>query len=246
MQLWLCPLIAFLLGSIPFGLLIARMKGIDIRKHGSGNIGATNVLRVMGKKHGIPCLLLDMLKGLVPTVLAITLIRFDGQPTGMAFDALLPHARVFPADQQFTAQLIVVLCGLLAILGHNYSPWVGFKGGKGIATSAGVVIALMPAAIVILLAVWLLLFATTRYVSVASIGAAAVLPVITHLGARFHHIHNDRSLPTLWEAGTWNKPLFAFSVAIAVLAVWKHRSNIQRLRAGTEHRFTRKPKPGNV
>lgn len=240
MQLWLCPLLAFLLGSIPFGLLIARARGIDIRAHGSGNIGATNVLRVMGKKYGIPCLLLDMLKGLLPTLLAITLIRFDGQPAGFVIGALLPSAHVFAADQQFTAQLLVVTCGLLAILGHNYSPWVGFKGGKGIATSAGVVIALMPAAIVILLAVWVLLFLSTRYVSVASIGAAAVLPVLTHLGARFHHVNNDKSLPTLWEAGTWNKPLFTFSVVIAVLAIWKHRSNIQRLRAGTENRFERK------
>jgi glycerol-3-phosphate acyltransferase PlsY len=242
MQLWLCPLLAFLLGSIPFGLLIAKAKGVNIREHGSGNIGATNVLRVIGKKYGITCLILDMLKGLVPTVLAITLIRFQGQPAGMAIEPLLPHAYVFPADRQFTAQLLVVVCGLLAILGHNYSPWVGFKGGKGIATSAGVVIALMPAAIVLLLAVWGLLFLTTRYVSVASIGAAAVLPILTHLGARFHHIQNDKSLPTLWEAGTWNKPLFTFSVVIAALAIWKHRSNIRRLREGTEHRFTRKSK----
>ena len=109
MQLWLCPLIAFLLGSIPFGLLIAKSKGVDIRQHGSGNIGATNVLRVMGKKYGITCLLLDMLKGLVPTVLAITLIRFTGQPTGMSIAPLLPYAQVFPAEQQFTAQLLVVL-----------------------------------------------------------------------------------------------------------------------------------------
>lgn len=231
MQLWLCPLLAFLLGSIPFGLLIAKAKGVNIREHGSGNIGATNVLRVMGKTFGIPCLILDMLKGLIPTVLAITLIRFEGQPNGMAVASLLPHAHVFPADQQFTAQALVVFCGLLAILGHNYSPWVGFKGGKGIATSAGVVIALMPAAIVILLAVWLLLFATTRYVSIASIGAAAVLPLLTLWGSWFHGRIQD---------GTWNKPLFVFSVAIAVLAIWKHRSNIQRLREGTEHRFERK------
>jgi len=233
MQLWLCPLIAFLLGSIPFGLLIAKSKGVDIRQHGSGNIGATNVLRVMGKEYGITCLLLDMLKGLVPTVLAITLIRFTGQPTGMSIAALRPHAQVFPADQQFTAQLLVVLSGLFAILGHNYSPWVGFKGGKGIATSAGVVIALMPAGIVLLIIVWALLFLTTRYVSVASIGAAVALPIITIAGSAFHGRLDD---------GTWNKPLFAFSVVIAVLAIWKHRSNIQRLRAGTENRFVPKSK----
>jgi len=240
MQLWLCPLLAFLCGSIPFGWLFGKCKGIDIRQHGSGNIGATNVWRVLGKSCGIPCFLLDVLKGVIPTVLAISLIRFEGQPLGLSIPQLLPHAYQFPAAQQFTAQMLVVLTGLLSILGHNYSPWVGFKGGKGIATSAGVVIALMPAAIVILVIIWALLFFTTRYVSVASIGAAIALPLMTHLGARFHHLNNDPAQPTLWEAGTWNKPLFAFSVVIALLAVWKHRSNIQRLRNGTENRFSKK------
>ena len=113
--------------------------------------------------------------------------------------------------------------------------------GKGIATSAGVLLGLYPFFGVLLLAlVWLVLFLSTRYVSIASIGAAAALPVVTHLGARFHHLNNNPSLPTLWQAGTWNKPLFAFTVAISALAIWKHRANIQRLRAGTEHRFVRK------
>ncbi|MEI6175386.1 MAG: glycerol-3-phosphate 1-O-acyltransferase PlsY [Verrucomicrobiota bacterium] len=238
MQLWLCPLLAFLLGSIPFGLLIAKARGIDIRQHGSGNIGATNVLRVMGKKYGIPCLLLDILKGFVPTLLAISLIRFAGQPSGIAIQYLLPFAKT--DNPQFLAQSIQVITGLCAILGHNYSPWVGFKGGKGIATTAGVVTALMPAAILILVLIWLILFKITRYVSVASIVAVALVPIITHLGARFHHVHNDKSLPTLWESGTWNKPLFAFSVLVALLGIWKHRSNIQRLIAGTENRFEKK------
>ena len=233
MQLWLCPLLAFLLGSIPFGLLMAKSRGIDIRKHGSGNIGATNVLRVMGKKFGIPCLVLDILKGFVPTLLAVTLIRFAGQPDGIGIRALMKLAHEFPADQQFTAQLLQVITGLCAILGHNYSPWVGFKGGKGIATSAGVVIALMPAAIVILVLIWLVLFLTTRYVSVASIAAVAVLPIITLWGSWHHGRIQD---------GTWNKPLFAFSVMVAVLGIWKHRSNIRRLMNGTENRFERKKK----
>jgi len=228
MQLWLCPLLAFLLGSIPFGLLIARARGIDIRAQGSGNIGATNVLRVMGKKFGIPCLLLDILKGFIPTVLAITLIHFEGSNNPLSIAGLESHARVFP---MLTAQIFHVITGLCAILGHNYSPWVGFKGGKGIATSAGVLIALMPAAIIILLVVWLLVFLISRYVSLASIVAAAVLPLVTLWGSWFHgKIQN----------GTWNKPLFAFTVIIAVLAIWKHRSNIHRLREGTENRFERK------
>ena len=242
MQLWLCPLLAFLLGSIPFGLFIARMKGIDIRQHGSGNIGATNVLRVVGKKHGIICLILDALKGFIPTLLAITLIRFESQRTGFAFQGLLEHGYVFADADQWKAQTLQVLTGFLSIMGHNYSPWVGFKGGKGIATSAGVLIALAPAAVVLLILIWLGLFLVTRYVSVASIGAAAALPLIIHWGARFHHINNDKNLPTLWEAGNWNKPLFVFSVIIAALAIWKHRANIRRLKDGTESRFEQKKK----
>jgi glycerol-3-phosphate acyltransferase PlsY len=238
MQLWLCPLLAFLLGSIPFGLFIARAQGIDIRQHGSGNIGATNVLRVVGKKHGIICLVLDALKGLIPTLLAIILIRHEGQRNGTWIPALLDHAYVFDIAGQWKAQSFQVLTGLLSILGHNYSPWVGFKGGKGIATSAGVLLALFPFfGVLLLLVIWFAIFRTTRYVSVASIGAAAALPVLTHLGTRFHHVNNDKSLPTLWEAGTWNKPLFVFSVIIAALAIWKHRTNIKRLMNGTESRF---------
>ncbi len=234
MQLWLCPLIAFLLGSIPFGLIIAKAKGVNIREHGSGNIGATNVLRVLGKKYGISCLLLDSLKGFVPTVIAISLIQFDGMANPMAITALASLAQEFPMAN---AQIFQVIAGLCAILGHNYSPWVGFKGGKGIATSAGVLIAMMPAAIIILIVIWGLTFLTTRYVSLASIIAAASLPLITLSGSWFHGKIQD---------GTWNQALFTFSVIIATLAIWKHRSNIARLRDGTEHRFTRKPKTGHV
>lgn len=245
MQLWLCPLIAFLMGSIPFGLVIARTQGIDIRQHGSGNIGATNVLRVMGKKYGIPCLILDALKGFIPVVIALTLIRIGGKDTSLAISFLKPWALELPAADRFQGQLVHVITGLLAILGHNYSPWVGFKGGKGIATSAGVLLGLFPFfGVMLLLIIWAVLFLTTRYVSVASMGAAAALPVITHLGARFHHVDNNKALPTLWEAGTWNKPLFALTLAIAVMAIWKHRANIQRLRDGTENRFVPKSKRG--
>jgi glycerol-3-phosphate acyltransferase PlsY len=243
MQLWLCPLIAFLLGSIPFGLFIARMKGIDIRQHGSGNIGATNVLRVIGKKHGITCLLLDALKGFIPVVIALNLVQIEGRRVGIPIPGLDAFALHLPAAEQLTAQLVHVLTGLFAILGHNYSPWVGFKGGKGIATSAGVLLGLFPFfGVMLLIVVWVIVFFTTRYVSVASIAAAAALPILTHLGSRFHHVNNDKSLPTLWEAGTWNKPLFVFSVVIAALAIWKHRGNIQRLMNGTENRFQPKKK----
>jgi len=241
MQLWLCPLFAFLLGSIPFGLIIAKAHGINIREHGSGNIGATNVLRVVGKKHGVSCLFLDALKGFIPVMIAVNLIQIEGKNVGLFhIDALDAYAVILPAAEQFKGQMLHVITALAAILGHNYSPWVGFRGGKGIATSAGVLLGLMPAGVALLILVWLVTFLITRYVSLASIIAAAALPLITHTGARFHHLHNDKSLPTLWVAGTWNKPMLYFSIIIAVLAIWKHRTNINRLLNGTEHRFTRK------
>lgn len=228
MQLWLCPLLAFLLGSIPFGLLFAKSKGIDIRAHGSGNIGATNVLRVMGKKYGIPCLILDILKGFIPVAIAVNLIQITGRPVQVPLG--LPEAWVMElsAADALKAQIFHILTALAAVLGHNYSPWAGFKGGKGISTSAGVLLGLMPFAVLLLLVVWLLLFFATRHVSVASMGAACTLPLLTLWGSWHHGRIQD---------GTWNKPLFFFSIIIAVLAVWKHRANIRRLREGTEHRF---------
>lgn len=238
MQLWLCPLVAFLSGSIPFGLIIASARGINIREHGSGNIGATNVLRVVGKKYGITCLLLDALKGFIPVVVAVNLIQITGKTVGpFHLGGLDAFALLLPATEQFKGQFVHVITALAAVLGHNYSPWVGFKGGKGIATSAGVLLALMPAGIGLLIIVWLLVFGISRYVSLASIIAAATLPLVTIYGSWFHGRIAD---------GTWNKPLFFFSLTIAVLAVCKHRSNIRRLLAGTEHRFTRKPKSADA
>jgi len=242
MQLWFCPLLGFLLGSIPFGLLIAKAKGIDIRAHGSGNIGATNVLRVVGKKYGILCFLLDVFKGFVPVAIATNLIQLTGHVPTVPLPFLDHFARHYGPDQQLLAQTMHVVTALAAILGHNYSPWAGFKGGKGIATSAGVLFGLMPLAIILLLLLWALVFRLTRYVSLASICAAAMFPVLCHIGARFHHVNNDKSLPTLWEAGTWNKPLFVFSLVISTMAILKHRANIKRLIQGTESRFTPKPK----
>ncbi len=237
MQLWLCPLVAFLFGSVPFGLIIAKAKGINIREHGSGNIGATNVLRVVGKKFGITCLFLDALKGFIPVVIAINLIQIDGRVIQVPLGFLDPWALVLPATEALKGQTVQILTALAAVLGHNYSPWVGFKGGKGIATSAGVLLALMPFAVGLLVLVFLAVFLTTRYVSLASIVAAAALPLLTLWGSWHHGRIQD---------GTWNKPLFAFSLTIAILAIWKHKSNIERLRNGTEHRFTRKPKSADV
>ena len=194
---------AFVLGSIPTGYLVARAKGVDIRQHGSGNIGATNVFRTLGKPLGILVFFLDALKGFAAVWLA----------------------RHFGGESDWTG----IIAGVAAIAGHNYTPWLGFKGGKGIATSAGVLLALMPLAVLAIAAVWAALFFATRYVSLASIGAAAALPV---------------AVAALWFTGRdGNAPLLGFSVLIAALAIWRHRSNIQRLLAGTEHRFSRKLSP---
>jgi len=228
MQFWLCPLIAFLVGSVPFGLLIARSRGIDIRAHGSGNIGATNVMRVCGKGPGITCLALDLLKGFLPVVLAVNLLPIEGRTIQVPVGFLAAWAHVVPEGKALAAQLAHIATALAAVLGHNHSPWVGFKGGKGVATSAGVLLALMPVGVLLLGLVWAVVFLSTRYVSIASMAAAVALPVLTLYGSWTHGRIQD---------GTWNKPLFVLAVLIAVMVVWKHRSNIQRLRAGTESRF---------
>ena len=198
------------MGSIPFGFLIGKIKGIDIRQHGSGNIGATNVFRTLGKQSGISCLLLDFTKGLVPVLIARNMVE------------------PMMAEQQFTAQSIEVLTALASIMGHNYSPWIGFKGGKGIATTAGAITALMPFGLVLLILVWAIFTFATKYVSVGSIAAAASLPILVIAGSAYHGKLAN---------GTWNKPLFIFSLIAAILAIWKHRANIARLKAGIENRM---------
>ena len=193
-------LLAFLLGSIPTGYLVARAKGIDIRQHGSGNIGATNVFRTLGKPLGVFVFVIDALKGFAAVWITL---HFGG-------------SSAWPG----------ILAAVAVIAGHNYTPWLGFKGGKGIATSAGVLIALMPWAVLIIAAVWFIVFPISRYVSLASICAAAALPL---------------AVGALWFAGAGgNAPLLGFSVVISALAIWRHRSNIGRLRNGTEPRFERK------
>jgi glycerol-3-phosphate acyltransferase PlsY len=201
-------LLAYLLGSIPTGYLVARARGIDIRTVGSGNIGATNVFRILGKPAGIFVLLVDALKGYLGCGWAPVLVHWLFFQQTMVAPELEYH------------RIVGAVC---SILGHNYTCWLRFKGGKGIATSAGAILALLPAALGIALGVWIFLFATTRYVSVASIGAAFVLP----FGA--------------WIAGRSRTMIFV-AAAIGALAIYKHRSNIQRLLAGTENRVGSKKK----
>src|SRR3989442_325060 len=156
----LTAVVAYLLGSIPTGYLVAQARGIDIRTVGSGNIGATNVFRSLGTPAGVVVLLADALKGWLAVVVVARLVY---SAFGWAFD---------PQGQEWLA----ICAGLAAILGHNYTCWLHFKGGKGIATTAGVVLALVPWGLLIILGIWIGAFAVTRYVSLASICAALALP----------------------------------------------------------------------
>jgi glycerol-3-phosphate acyltransferase PlsY len=196
--------LSYLIGSIPWGYLFARAKGVDIRQHGSGNIGAANVHRVMGKKWGYVVFLCDLLKGLLSVKL------------GALIDA---HFQLSPV-------LGGVIAGIACVLGHDYSIWLRFKGGKGIATLAGAVLALFPLALVLFGVVWIVVFFIGRYTSLASICAAATLPVAVIL------LVANTEPDFLWLVG--------FSISMAALAIWRHRGNIVRLANGTENRFGKK------
>lgn len=197
-------LLAYLLGSVPTGFLAARAKGVDIRQVGSGNIGATNAFRVLGKGWGVAVLLLDFAKGLLACLMVPPVV---GVLLSNSFDQGVPVS-------------VALLAAVLAVLGHNFPIWLRFKGGKGIATSAGVLTALVPVAVLVGLGVWILLFAVTRYSSVGSIGAALALPVATWV-----------------TAGGDRVPLTLMTSVLAAMAILKHRTNIQRLLSGTEQRL---------
>ncbi|HVM46992.1 MAG TPA: glycerol-3-phosphate 1-O-acyltransferase PlsY, partial [Candidatus Acidoferrum sp.] len=159
-----CPalmlLTAYLLGSIPTGFVVARAKGVDIRTVGSGNIGATNVFRILGKTAGALVLLADAAKGWLAVFVADRFFAGWGSPGAG------------PARLEWFS----IGAGIAAILGHNYTCWLRFKGGKGVATSAGVLVALVPLALLVGLGIWIVIFAATRYVSLASISASLALP----------------------------------------------------------------------
>jgi len=204
--------VSYLLGSIPTGYLVARARGVDIRTVGSGNIGATNVFRHLGKPAGIFVLLIDALKGWAAAYAVAMLV----------LQWLFPNASPTMRDS------VRVIAGVAAVLGHNFTCWLHFKGGKGIATSAGVLIALVWPSLLIILSVWVVLFVLTRYVSLASICASATLP----FAAWFTH-----ETPAM----------VGVTAGMAALAIYKHRSNIQRLLNGTESRISfKKSKPADA
>jgi glycerol-3-phosphate acyltransferase PlsY len=198
---------SYLLGSIPFGYLAGRIAGIDIRRCGSGNVGATNVIRTLGKGYGYPVFALDFLKGF-----------------GAVKMSILIAARV--QSEWNSPEMFGIVAAISSVLGHSFPVWLRFKGGKGVATSAGALLGLAPIAALVGVAIWILTFWLTRYVSVASIAAAAALPFII--------------LITTWLGRTTGRLLFYSSLCLAAVVIWRHRSNLSRLIRGTEPRFTRK------
>lgn len=191
---------AYLLGSIPTGFLVAKARGIDIRAVGSGNIGAANTFRAIGRFAGIFVLLMDALKGFAAVELSYLILRLFG----ITDPGVTIHYRV--------------VAGIFAVLGHNYTCWLGFKGGKGIATTAGVYLALVPWSVCFAFIAFLVGMFITRFTSVGSLLAAIVLVLVVCL------TQHDLTL-------------IIVTIALGVLAILKHRTNIQRLIAGTENRI---------
>lgn len=192
--LWLAA--SYLIGAIPTSYLVGKwFRGMDLREHGSRNLGATNLYRTLGWKYAVPVGVFDVLKGAVPV---------------LAFGPRAPELPYFP-----------IWCGIIAVSGHVFSVFVGFRGGKGVATAAGMVIGLAPLAFPVVLAVWALVVWLTGYVSLGSIIAAVSLPPADWL------LHPAR------RSGV----TLAFDIGLAAFIIWKHRQNIQRLLAGTENRF---------
>lgn len=195
----LSTLTAYLLGSIPTGYIFAKvLKGIDIRQHGSGNVGATNVFRVVGRVPGVVVLLLDGLKGFSAVALA----------AGFFYNPKVP----------INIEYFCILAALAAVAGHNWTIFLDFKGGKGVATSTGALVALMHQVAAACLVVWVLVFLVTRIVSVASLAASLALPIF---------------------AWVFNQPveLKALSVILCILSIYKHKPNINRLLKGEEKRL---------
>src|SRR6266481_6243646 len=197
---------SYLLGSVPFGYLAGQFAGVDIRKFGSGNVGATNVVRLLGKRYGYPVFALDFLKGF--GAVKISMLTATGQP-----------------PEWNSPEIFGIAAAISCVIGHSYPAWLKFKGGKGVATSAGALFALTPIGGTIGVAIWILMFCVTRYVSVASVTAAVVLPLVI--------------LVISWRNEN-AKAIFYFSVCVAAIVIWRHRSNLSRLMHGTEPRFNRK------
>lgn len=201
---------SYLAGAIPTSILVGKMvRGMDfdIRKEGSGNAGGTNVFRVLGWKPGIFVMLMDAFKGFAAT-------------------KWLAHWQPF-GPSHIDATVLPIICGIAAVIGHIWTVFAGFRGGKGVGAATGMIVALYPIAAVVCFVIFVGVVSLTRYVSVGSIAAAACLPIVLFLGERFFR----SEVPD---------PMFQFSIALTVLIIYTHRQNIRRLLAGTENRFGQK------
>lgn len=205
---------AYLVGSFPTGYLAGCCCGIDLRLHGSGNIGATNVMRVLNKKWGYGVFVIDFLKGWLPVLLATEWSNTNH---------IAPHSA--PG----------AIAALAALLGHSFPIWLHFKGGKGISTSAGIIVGMFPGSFIFCVGSWILVFLTTRYVSIASIVASIMLPVTVILLYYWSHLYTHWPR---WLSLDWLSVIV--SLLMAGLVLWRHRGNIKRLMAGSEPRFERK------
>ncbi len=220
---WLALAIAaFLCGSIPFGILVARLKGVDLRKVGSGNMGATNVGRALGRKWGILVYVLDAAKGAAPVLWA-------GHQAGAL--GLQPESI---AAGDLWRWMGIAVC---AVLGHMFSPWVGFRGGKGVATGSGALLAVYPVLtgpVLVAIGLWGCVLASTRIMSIASMVAAVSIPLTV---AAFALLRTGDGTPDGNMPLQHAMPAVIVTAAVALLVVWAHRANIARLRAGTESRL---------
>lgn len=211
---------AYLIGSFPTGYLAGKCCHIDIQSHGSGNIGATNVLRVLNKKWGYTVFAVDFFKGAIAVAAATTLEK---------------KLHLTPQSS------LGALAALSVLLGHSFPLWLGFRGGKGIATSGGIIMVLFPLAFLTSLLCWILIFYWTRYVSLASIAASLMVPLSTL--ALYCLCLYYPQLPSLFQE---NGILVITSFLMALLTVARHLKNIERLLAGTEARFERKKKTNTI
>ena len=230
MTMWLVVALiviaSYLLGSIPSGLLISKSQGFDIREHGSKNIGATNVWRTMGKKWGLIAFFCDTFKGWLAVMIGFWIASKIG------YDVPAPRGRT--VAHHLTSDYAGITAALGCILGHNFPVWLRFKGGKGVATSLGVIIGMMPLVSIIIFAVWGIVLKLSRYVSLASIVAALSLPIAVIVLMFFG--------PASGWAAVHGWGNFYFGCVAAILVVKRHAPNIKRLLNGTEPRFG-DPKP---
>jgi glycerol-3-phosphate acyltransferase PlsY len=207
-------ILSYLIGSIPTSIIVARrVKGIDIRQHGSGNAGGTNVFRVLGWRAGVFVILMDMAKGLLATVVVAKIMY-----------GALPFPNRTPFDD-FT--VVQIIAGCAAILGHVWTVFAGFRGGKGIATAGGMLLGVAPVEVGVSFAVFVVVFLATQYVSLGSLSAAVTFPLTMFF----------RENVFMVEVPGY-RTLIYFAIAIAALIIYTHRSNIVRLLRGNENRIT--------